>query len=413
MKLRAALLALLLIAAGIWLYFFAEAPQPGYVLIAFEGFRFESSLWFSLALLLSLWLLWRLGWWLSALLGASGRAINPWSRRNNLRRVQLAAEQGLLDLAEGRWARALRHLSRAAEGEARPLVHYLGAARAAHKLGQVDESERLLERALERQPKAELAIALAHAQMQRARGDLAAAQDTLEAMASRHPGHHQVLRQLLDVLLERRDWSAALGQLDALRKAKVLEGDALVRVERELWCGRLRDAGEQGLAQRDSEPLRQAWQQLGKAQQQDSELLATYAQQLSRLGAEAEAEELLHAVLKRGYEPRLLALYATLHGRDPARQLKLAEGWLKTHSQDAGLLLALGRLCLQNRLWGKAREYFESSLSFSRSAETCTELARLLASLGEIERSNQLYHEGLELLEQQLPRLPLPVGTPA
>ena len=55
-----------------------------------------------------------------------------------------------LDLAEGRWARALRHLQRAAEGEARPLMHYLGAARAAHKLGQVEESERLLERALER-----------------------------------------------------------------------------------------------------------------------------------------------------------------------------------------------------------------------------------------------------------------------
>lgn len=119
MILRVVLLLVLLAAAGSWLYFFVETPEPGYVLIAFEGFRFESSLWFTLVLLVSLWLLWRLSWWLVSLLGASGRVINPWSRRNNQRRVQQAAEQGMLDLAEGRWARALRHLQRAARAAPR------------------------------------------------------------------------------------------------------------------------------------------------------------------------------------------------------------------------------------------------------------------------------------------------------
>ena len=36
------------------------------------------------------------------------------------------------------------------------------------------------------------------------------------------------------------------------------------------------------------------------------------------------------------------------------------------------------------------------------------ELARLLGHLGELEKSNQLFQEGLSLLDQQLPNLPLP-----
>lgn len=287
-------------------------------------------------------------------------------------------------------------------------MHYLGAARAAHKLGQIEESERLLERALERQPKAELAIALAHAEMQQERGELQGALDTLEVMAKRHPLHRQVLRHLLQVQQQRGDWSALLGLMPELRKAKVLTADELDSLELQLWQGRLRAAGSEGLASGDSQALQRTWQQLSKAQRQQTELVVVYAEQLQQLGAEAEAEEALCSVLKRGFRSDLLGLFGSLRGRDPARQLQLAEGWLKDNPGDAALLLCLGRLCLQCQLWGKAREYFESSLSFARTAETCAELGRLLAHLGDVERSNQLLQESVQLLEQHLPALPMP-----
>lgn len=66
---------------------------------------------------------------------ASSGVVNPWSRRNRSRRVQIAIEQGQMDLAEGRWASAQKHLHRAAEAERQPLLYYLGAARAANELG--------------------------------------------------------------------------------------------------------------------------------------------------------------------------------------------------------------------------------------------------------------------------------------
>ncbi len=240
----------------------------------------------------------------------------------------------------------MRHLSLAAEGERQPLMYYLGAARAAYKLGRVEEGEALLEKALRSQPQAELAVALTHAELQRERGDLDGALETLQAMRERHPRHHAVLEQLQRTLVERGDWAALLDLLPELRKSRVVEGEALAELERKAWIDRLQRAGEQGLEQGELalQPLTAAWQQLSSAQRQDAELLLAYARQLRALGAQEEAEEVLRKALKQGYDERLVRLYGQLRGRDPARQLQTAEALLKQHPQAPQLLLALGRL---------------------------------------------------------------------
>ena len=59
------------------------------------------------------------------------------------------------------------------------------------------------------------------------------------------------------------------------------------------------------------------------------------------------------------------------------------------------LLLTLGRLCVRNRLWGKARIYFESSIGVEPRAETYFELANLLDELGEFGPAREQYRTGL------------------
>ena len=387
----------------------AISEDAGYVLVAYKNFRYESSLWASLAVLVILWLvIWGIKL-LVELFSVSTGLVNPWSRRNRSRRIQLAIEQGQMDLAEGRWASAQKHLTRAAEAERQPLLFYLGAARAANELGRYEESDSLLERALERQPQAELAIALNHAQLQVDRADTEGALNTLQAMHERHPHNVQVLRQLQRLHQQRGDWSALIRLLPELRKDKVLPAQELAELERRAWGQNLglaaqRDTGgEAGL-----QSLTLAWQQLTSAQRQEPTLILAYAEQLRRLGAQSEAEEVVRGALKRTYDSHLVRLYGLLRGSDPVKQLQTAEGWLKAHPADASLLLTLGRLCLQNSLWGKARDYFESSLKLERNPETCAELARLLAQLGDTARSNQLFQEGLNLLDERLLALPLP-----
>ncbi|MFH7445151.1 heme biosynthesis HemY N-terminal domain-containing protein, partial [Pseudomonas syringae pv. tagetis] len=81
----------------------------------YQNFRYESSLWATLPLLVAVLLVIDLLRLVVTLLTTSGRLVNPWSRRNRRRRVQQAIEHGQMDLPEGRWASAQRHLQRAAE----------------------------------------------------------------------------------------------------------------------------------------------------------------------------------------------------------------------------------------------------------------------------------------------------------
>lgn len=394
----------------------AVAQHAGYVLIAYQNFRYESSLWATLALLVIILLVVYLIRGLITLLTTSGDVVNPWSRRNRSRRVQLAIEQGQMDLAEGRWASAQRHLHRAAEADPQPLLYYLGAARAANEQGRYDECDTLLERALERQPQAELAIALSHAQLQQDRGDTDNALVTLQAMYARHPHNPQVLRQLQRLHQQRGEWPEVVRMLPELRKDKVLPPKELAELERRAWGENLTlaawqptDEGEvAGLASLDT-----AWKGLTSAQRQEPQLVLAYAEQLRRLGADAQAEEVLRAALKRDYHSHLARLYGLVRGTDPSKQLQAAEGWLKQHPDDPSLLLSLGRICLQSRLWGKARDYLESSLRMQRNPETCAELARLLGQLGETERSNQLFQEGLGMLDERFLARPVPALTNA
>jgi HemY protein len=396
------LLLPLLAIAALALLGLAIFEHKGYVLFAYKGFRYESSLWAFLLLVLALGLLlWLLRLAIRATLTSLG-VINPWSGRHRARRLRAASAHGFQELIEGRWAKAQQHLTQLARNQPQPLIHYLGAARAANHLEQYEQSDALLAEALQRQPHAELAIALTHADLQLTRNQLDAACETLQAMHERHPHNPQVLRQLQQAHARRGDWQAVLQLLPALRKEKALSTAQLITLELQAWRDYLH-----GLQLHDGDAstlagLAQAWEQLSGNLRQEPELLAVYAERLRQLGAAQDAEALLRKALNRAYDSRLARLYGLLRGPDAPRQLQCAESWLRQHPQDPALLLTLGRLCLHNQLWGKARAYFENSLSIEKHPETCAELARLLAQLGEGEHSNRLFQDGLTLLDQRL-----------
>lgn len=407
MKRFAIVVVLLLAAAG--LIGWAIYQDTGYVLISYDRFRYESSFWIFLGLIGCLWLLSMVVHWVLGLLYASGALVNPWSRRHRARRVAKASRSGLRELAEGQWSNALVHLRTAAEHDRQPLVHYLGAARAASELGEYEQSEELLRKAQEREPEAGLAVGLTRAQLQIDRGQYSEARASLNTLHTEHPRHTYVLTLLQQLYVQLKDWPALCRLMPELRKQRVLPPAKLDELELLAWTAAVEQAGQapSAVSEDPQQTLNQCWQTVPSKLRSEPLLVRAYADGLSRLGAEEKAEEVLYAALKKQFDDRLVERYGRVRGREPARQLSHAEAWLKTHPENAELLLALGRLSLRNELWGKARDYLEASLRFEHRAETCAELARLLAQLGDNERSNRLFQEGLGLLDQSRPnRLP-------
>ena len=75
------------------------------------------------------------------------------------------------------------------------------------------------------------------------------------------------------------------------------------------------------------------------------------------------------------------------------------------------MLLCVGRLSAREKLWGKARDYFESAYRLERTPEVCAELGRLILALGEPKVAAAYHREGLQLSQSDLPELPMPEAT--
>jgi HemY protein len=227
---------------------------------------------------------------------------------------------------------------------------------------------------------------------------------TLEPRLSGKPTA-QELRLLGKAYSGQQNWLALIDLFPRLRKRRAFAGRELAEMEYQAYRGVLNAA--------PATALKETWAGLPAEQRKRESMIECYGRLLLEGGDDLEAEKVLAKAIKRAWDGRLVAQYGRIRGRDPSRRLKQAESWLKVHPQDAGLMLCLGRLSLRNDLWGQARDYFESSQRLQPNAETCAELARLLFSLGEREKSAQYYREGLLLRETDLPDLPLPAREQA
>lgn len=339
--------------------------------------------------------------------------VTGWVARGNERRARRRTTQGLLALAEGNWPRARKLLATSADRADTPLINYLAAAQAAFECGDHDAADELLRKAYESTPGSNMAVGLTQAQLQLAGGRLEQALATLLRLRKESPHHPFVLKLLKNTYLRLEDWRELSKLTPELRKRSVLPGGELDELERQVWHNLLERAAEDTERQRADnpkvslEPLTRLWDELPGFVRRDEYTIRDYARLLARLGDEAQAETLLRKVLKNHWSDELINLYGRIKGQQPEEQLLVAEQWLKDRPNNAELLLALGRLSLRNELWGKAREYFETSLRLRRSREALAELSRLNAHMGEEETSVKLLMQGLET-DHGLPELPMP-----
>ncbi|WP_347329922.1 heme biosynthesis HemY N-terminal domain-containing protein [Marinimicrobium locisalis] len=389
----------------------AIQADSGYVLIALGNTSIEMSFWLALFLLLgTLALIWLV---LKLLRGSvkAGRKVSHSLFSGTSARAQRRTASGLVDFIEGNWKQAQRKLLRAAPKSETPLINYLAAARCAYEQGENHTALELLHKAEQSNPNSELAVALTQARMQLISRRYEQCLATLERVKRKAPQHPVVLDLLRQVYIALQDWDALKALMPSLR-AYGNQGEAdLDRLASQLHRALLEQAGQRarGLSpERARESLNHQWRDVPGALRKQPEVAELYARQLLANGLPKEAEAVVHKTLDKHWSPELVRLYGLIPAEDPGQQLITAEGWLKQRPADAVLMLTLGRLSLRNQLWGKARDYFQSSLKLHKHPEACAELARLLAHLGEHKKSTEYYQQGLLLTTERLPDLPLP-----
>ena len=330
--------------------------DAGYVMIAYDKAIFETSVWFALIALLLLWVLARLLLALARRL-LHGRAdLANWMNRRRETIANQRTEQGVLHAIEGRWSEARKALTDVASNAATPLVNYLGAAHAAHELGDADERDRLLDLAGGAASGASLAARLTRARFLAEGAQMQECLETLEELDEQSPRHPQVLSMLLACHEELGNWSAVVELEPAVSKAKAVDPADLEQALQRAWCGRLEASSASANAE---EHVRQTWGEIPRRLKRTRAVAARYAQCLQAAGEPDEAVRILKRAIERDPDDRLIELYGEIRSGRPSEQLAAAEKWLEHKPRDPVLLQTLVRLSLLNEEWAKAKRYVE------------------------------------------------------
>jgi HemY protein len=392
---RFGLLLLIALALGAIGAHWLLADQ-GYVLVDVRGWTFETSVPGLVIALVLLYVLLRLLVWVFRAPRRVGEAVGDF----RMRRSQRHLDNAFAAIAEGKWGTGERLLGRAARGPA-SLAGYLAAARAAQEQHALDRRDEWLRLAYQADPTATPAVLLTQAELQLDSGQLEEALATLQQLESVNSGHPRGLALQARALERLGDWSGLEALLPRLRRSKALDDAAAQQLESRAGQARLAAAA-------DPDALQQAWQALRRELKHQPELVESYARSALRLGASNQAEPVLRRALKSSWTPALVALYGRLETSDAAAQLAHAEKWLNQRPEDAELLLACGRLCLKNELWGKARSYLETSLAIRPQPETWRIFGELLVQLGESGAASEAFRQGLNAASAGAPALAAP-----
>jgi HemY protein len=367
--------------------------DPGVVMLRYRGWTVDTSLAVALGVLIivmvALYYLIRFlrGIW------RMPSAIQRQSQNRRYGKARRQLNQGLIDLAEGRFAQAENHLMRLVEFSESPLVHYLAAARAAQLQGKHDARDGYLKAAHEANPDAELAIGVTQAELQLAHLQTEQALATLSHLHSIAPRHDYVTMLLARAYFELEDWPALVEILPDVRRKKLVKESRLIEMEQAGYCGIL------GQATGSQADLEKAWSRVPKALQSKPAVMRFYLDALAREGwYNSSAEQQLLKSLDNQWDDSLIEVYGRFAARDANVQLSRAEKWLEDFGHNENLLLALGRISMRARLWGKAQGYLEASIGARPTPAACLELAQLFEQqLQQPGKAAAYYQQGLKL----------------
>jgi HemY protein len=380
---------LVLFAAAVALT--TASHNPAFVLLVYPPYRIELSLMLFVILLL---LAFVFGYGLVRLILATMQ-LPAYVRQFRMERAQTKArellEEALGAFFEGRYATAERASARAMELGDTSALHPIIAARSAHELREYEKRDTYLSAAEGKSTGDSTMRLMATTKFMLDQHDPRAALQALQKLRdSGVKGHLGALSLELKAQQQTGNWDEVLNVLAQLEKREAIDVTVAAQLRQQAWLEKIRQ--QENLAD-----LTACLKNIPAEFKRRSKIAAAAARALIRHGGGALAQQLLSESLNAQWDSELVALYGDCQTGEGLAQIEQAEKWLNQHKEDAGLLLALGKLCLHQKLWGKAQNYLDASISIAPSHAAYTALAQLAERLGKPDAASKYYQQALEL----------------
>jgi HemY protein len=365
--------------------------SAGYVVIVSQPYRIELSLNLLIFLVLGGYLAFYAAARFVATLISIPSRVRAYRLERQNARLRLSLNEALIAFFQGRYASAEKSAAAALTGDETKGVAAIIAARSAHELGRFNEREQFLDQAkggAEELDQARLTT-LADLLVSQERYEEALA--VLNDLSARDARNLRLLRLKLQAEQALRHWDDVLVTLGSLAKLGGIGPAEASAIRRAAHLGNLAKKSQ------DAAAIANYWKQVPGEMRVDPTVAATAARYYVALGSASEAQSIIEQALEREWNSSLVALYGEAGGADALPQIERAEKWLRVHARDPALLLALGKLCMRQELWGKAQSYIEASLALEPTHDGHMTLAALMERIGKPQEAVQHFRRSAEL----------------
>lgn len=365
---------LLLFAAAVGVTLIAQ--QGGYVVLVYAPYRVELSLTlFVLGLVVLFVALYLVLRFISSAIRLP-RQVRAFRAARAKSKGRAAMLDALTAFFEGRFAVAEKEAVKAMEYGEHSGLNTIIAARSANELREFDRRDVYLSETRDKTLGAETMRLMAKAEFQLDQKQPQSALNSLRELSETGMRKHiGALNLELKAQQQARNWDAVLDVANQLEKRNAINATLATQMRQQAWLEKLRGSGH------DAELMHSVWKSLPVEFKHRSKIAAQAARIFMGLGEGHLARNLLTESLNANWSSEVVALYGDHLEGSVITLIDQAERWLKVHYDDAGLLLALGKLCLHQELWGKAQNYLDASISIRPSRAAYTALAQLAEKL--------------------------------
>ena len=369
-----------------------SAKNPGYVLLVYPPYRIELSLTLFMLGFVALLIL-----TYNTLLLVNTVLHLPDFVRNFRKNRALSKGQHSMMIAltayfEGRYAVAEKAAVQAMQAGEKSGLNPIIAARAAHELREFDKRDQYLAASDNKSVGESTMRLIAKTEFLLDQKQPQLALDSLKELNTTAKHKHIGALQLeLKALQQVRNWDGVLNVITQLEKRSAINEAIATQLRQQAWVGKL------GKHFQDLKELQGLWKSMPTEYKQRPQVAALASAEFIKLKDCKSAQSILTESLNKQWDSELVTLYGDCQGIQNVGQIEQAEKWLKAHGSDAGLLLALGKLCLHQSLWGKAQNYLDASISLAPSRSAYTALAQLSEKLQKEDDAYKYYQLAMTL----------------
>ena len=358
--------------------------DPGYVLLTWNGWQLETSIWLAVFFLLLFgWLIWaalqlfRSTWQIP-------QAFRSWIGIKSRHSIEQRLDRGIVAFFEGRWEAAEKLLTQKSSSVRRTIVYPLYAAMAAYRRGEDDIAQELFDLSIDEGEIAEELVWMIRAELYMEQGADVQAERELKRLGGRFDRLPTVLKLRAELAFRQQDWSILVALLPDLRKFRAVSSVRMAELETTGWASLMAD-DTVALDERLS-----LWKKAPDSlKSQESAAVANLFKALRSSSSWAALEELLFERLQRHYDPAAFEAVAYLPEAYGSKLLKVLKKW-RAEDRDGSCHLALARLAARLGNHSESNNFWVDAYRYSATAATAMEWSAVSRECGDVERAEQL-----------------------